>query len=214
MAEVDTRGTAWYDPRIFRKTAPLVLKGSIHGSAGLVGLFGTKNARTAKAAARLPLESSACFLALWAGKPKTASARPSDRPPRPFTRRVLSLCCGAGPRTFPAFSTACARGCWAGATFSGLTFSWSSCWESRAEPACLELPGIAAPVRIRRRQSVQGARRSRAARDPGGRRTEQALREGGAQSPSAASRARPAGCSCSSSSPRLLKWTNEGGRGQ
>lgn len=113
LGEVDTRvASLGMTPGIFRKTAPLMLK----------GLFGTRNAGT-EDSSPTPLESSVCFLVLLATKPKTAPARPSYRPPRPFTRRVLSFCCGAGPRTFPALSTACARGCWAGATFSGLTFS-------------------------------------------------------------------------------------------
>lgn len=164
-----------------------------------------------------PPESAACSPAVSAAPLRPAPAQSSHRPSRPFTRRVLSLCCGAGPLALPAFSTACARGCWAGATLSGLTFSWSSCGsESRAEPAsrpdCLELPGIAAAVGIRRRQSLHCARSSRAARDPGGRRAKQALRAGGAPSPGAASSAPAAGCSRSSSSPRLLKWTNEGAR--
>lgn len=76
-----------------------------------------------------------------------------------FTRRVLGLCCSAGPREFPAFSTASparVRGCWAAAAFSGLMFSWSSwsavcCNVSNAEPASratgpgAELPNITAP---------------------------------------------------------------------
>lgn len=76
-----------------------------------------------------------------------------------FTRRVLGLCCGAGTRGFPAFSTASparVRGCWAGAAFSGLMFSWSS-WSavcgnvssdepaSRAAGPGSELPNITAP---------------------------------------------------------------------
>lgn len=85
------------------------------------------------------------------------SALPPEDIAHCFTRRVLGLW-GAGPREFPAFSTASparVRGCWAGAAFSGLTFSWSSwnavCCNVSAEPAsraagpCAELPNITAP---------------------------------------------------------------------
>ena len=87
----------------------------------------------------------------------TGSALPPEDIVHCFTRRVLGLW-GAGPREFPALSTASparVRGCWAGAAFSGLTFSWSSwnavCCNVTAEPAsraagpCAELPNITAP---------------------------------------------------------------------
>lgn len=78
---------------------------------------------------------------------------PADTAPL-FTRRVLGLCGGGGPRWFPAFSTANpvrVRVCWAGDAFSGLMFSWSSwgsvcCNVSSAEPASRaeEVPNITA----------------------------------------------------------------------
>jgi hypothetical protein len=52
LGEVDTRvATLGMTPGIFWNAAPLVPKGGLHGSAELVGLFGTRNARTAKTAA-------------------------------------------------------------------------------------------------------------------------------------------------------------------
>lgn len=86
------------------------------------------------------------------------SALPPEDIVHCFTRRVLGLW-GAGPREFPALSTASparVRGCWAGADFSGLTFSWSSSGTPTAatlapnpprgpQARCAELPNITAP---------------------------------------------------------------------
>lgn len=105
------------------------------------------------------------MLSRHAPRPAQTSCKTPARPSSPadivhlFTRRVLGLCCGAGTRWFPAFRTANparVRGCWAGAAFSGLMFSWSSwsavcCNVSSDEPASRasgpgsELPNITAP---------------------------------------------------------------------
>lgn len=171
-----------------------------------------------------------------------------------FTRRVLGLCCSAGPREFPAFSTASparVRGCWAAAAFSGLMFSWSSwsavcCNVSNAEPASratgpgAELPNITAPggatgsacgakqraLRPAEEHSCptyppqpgpacppacSGSCRTKEVAKAGGRRC-RACRVKDAPGMKRAAR-RSGSCSCSSSSPRLLKWTNDKGQG-
>lgn len=112
----------------------------------------------------LPLKKlGRCFFAMLLGLLNLVQNSRSAHPPADTahlcTRRVLGLCCGAGMRGFPALSTASparVRGCWVGATFSGLMFSWSSwssvcCNASSAEPASrdagpgAELPNITAP---------------------------------------------------------------------
>lgn len=109
--------------------------------------------------------NAGCLLFVFQGGTVTWSSF-IGRSLRGATRRVLGLCCGAGPRGFPAFSTASAarvRGCWVGAAFSGLMFSWSSwsavcCNVSSAEPASpaegpgAELPNITVPGGGRRDQ--------------------------------------------------------------
>lgn len=186
------------------------------------------------------------------------SAHPPADTAHCFTRRVLGLCCGAGPREFPAFSTASparVRDCWVGAAFSGLMFSWSSwsavcCNVNSAEPASraagpgAELPNITAPggaagsacgAKQRALRPADQPRYTPAvpARRSSGQPTHPLARSGSCRTEEVAKggdrhcrtwRAKDApemkraarrsgGCSCSSSIPRLLKWTNEKSRG-